>query len=255
MSKILDYSEKIPDSYWQKPAQCGQLVEDNYNGKGLCAYLPFGFDNKTPLNVAYFAMGTNNKATQFFNWPGYFKNFNHVIDNLIQNGEIEPVVIVVIDGNKPNTAWLKYNALGLVQYVEGKVLSYANLDTSIPSLVNSSVHRSCGGWSLGSIDLARLVVNDIGNDFYKLFHWYNIQSGYNATGMDKIDPDLFVSCVCGSADDGGCVTFTSQCMKYFNQNPPLNHDVAQIIRGYTHMISYQLNYFYCAIRYFFGTDK
>jgi hypothetical protein len=244
---MIDYSKLIPTEYWNKPDKCGQLVKDSYNGKGLMAYIPYGFHRDNQYDIFYFKMGTNNKCEQFWNYPPYVSHFEYVVDNLIDRCIIKPCIIISIDGNPPNKGWLQTNALGMVKYVESKVRSYADRNVEPSNLIATRNHRAVGGWSLGAIECRTTLINGIGNDFYKMFGYWDIQSGYNATGMATIDPSVLVRCVCGSRDDGGCVVFTSQCLKFFNDIPKLRNDKAQIVSGYTHSIQYQIRYFYNAL--------
>jgi hypothetical protein len=172
-----------------------------------------------------------------------------VIDNLIERGEIEPCIVVSIQGNPPGGSWLPENAYGLICFVEGKLTTYACRDAN--KIIESAPHRAVGGWSLGAIECRTILVNDKKNDAYKYFEWYDIQSGYNSKGMDKISKIPFVGCAAGSRDDVGCIKFTADCAKYFVGT----ENRAQIVDGYTHMIKYQLAYFYNAIRFFFGRNE
>ena len=247
---MLDYSIPIPKEYWNKPEESGVVLNDAVNGKKICVYIPYGYNPENCYDVFYFKMGTNNKATQFFTWPGIFSNFNYVIDNLIKRGEIRPSIIVSIDGEGPNRSWLPDNAYTLVCYVEGKYTSYAKRNADL--IIESAPHRAIGGWSLGSIECRTMLVNDNGNNYWNMFGWYDIQSGYNANKMNTISPIPFVACVAGSRDDRSCINFTNTCKKYFLETPGLEKNVAQVVPGYTHMIKYQLNYFYNAIKHFFA---
>ena len=252
----LDYSIKIPKEYWNKPVNEGRFVSDTYCGRKVVAYLPYGYDKTKVYNCCYFKMGTSNSAEQFWTYPGYISHFEYVIQNLIDRGEIEPTVVVSVQGNPPNQGWIQYHALGLVQFVESKISTYAKFDVTPGNLIATANHRAIGGWSLGSIETVRMLCNDQFNDYYKMFNFYDIQSGYNPTGMNKIDPKPFVGCVAGSNDDPNCVRFTNQCANYFATIPDLNKNKAQIVPGYTHMITYQLNYFFNAIKVFFPlTEK
>ena len=247
---MIDFSKLIPADFWNKCDKCGQLVADSYNNKGLMAYLPYGFHRDNQYDIFYFKLGTNNKAAQLFNYPPYVNHFEYVLDNLIDRCIIKPCIVIAIDGNRPNQGWLQTNALGLVQYVETKVRSFADRNVEAANLIKTRSHRAVGGWSLGAIECRTMLINGTHNDFYKIFGYYDIQSGYNATGMATIDPAVLVRCVCGSRDDGGCVVFTSQCLKYFTEMPKLKKDKAQIVSGYTHSIQYQVRYFYNAIQEF-----
>ena len=244
----LDYSVKIPKEYWNPIQNKGKLVTDTYCDRKIVAYIPYGYDKTKPYFISYFKLGTNNKAENFFNWPGYVNHFEYVLDNMIANGDIQPTIVVSIQGNPPNTPWMQSHALGLIQYVESKLSTYAKFDVSPGNLIATADYRMVCGWSLGSIEITRMLCNDLCNDYYKAFGYYDIQSGYNPTGMNKIDPKPFVGVVAGSADDPSCVRFTNQCANYFATVPELNKNIAQVIAGYTHMITYQLNYFYCYLK-------
>lgn len=240
---MLDYSIPIPKDYKTPANRRGTLVKDRYKDKNLVIYVPHGYTSEREYPVFYFKMGTNNTAGQFWNYLGYTKDFNNVIDHLIENNEIQPCIIVSIDGNGAgNSKWLPENAYGLICYVEGKYQSYAMGDAA--KIISSAPHRAIGGWSLGAIECRNILVDK--PEIAKCFGWYDIQSGYNAKGMDKIDTLPFVGCVAGSADDPPCVTFTKTCMGYTTV------DLAQIVKGYTHLITYQIAYFYNAIRFFFS---
>lgn len=246
---MLDYSQKIPAEYWNVTKAAGALVDDSYKGKALCIYVPAGYDPQKEYDVFYFKMGTNNTARQFWTYPGYTSHFERVIDNIIERGEIRPCIIVAIQGNPPGKSWLPENAYGLVCYVEGKYRSYAKGNADL--IIDSAKHRAVGGWSLGAIECRTILVNDKRNDFWKMYGWYDIQSGYNSSGMGTISRLPFVGCAAGSNDDIGCIKFTGDCAKLFigTQNK------AQIVPGYSHMIKFQLNYFYNAVKYFFGIEN
>ena len=240
---MLDYSKPIPKEYWKKTANGGVLVEDHYGGKTLMAYLPFGFHRDKQYDIFYFKMGMGNTAKQFWSFPPYTSHFEYVIDNLIDRCIIKPCIIISIDGERED-GWLQYNALGLVKYVESKVRSFADRDMSPANLIKTAGHRALGGWSLGSIESEEILKNTCRNDYYKMFGFYDIQSGYTAKGMDKISKEPFVGCVAGSADDPKCVAFTKACAAFDTV------DKAQIVPGYTHAIQFQVRYFYNAIQCF-----
>ena len=114
---MLDYSIPIPAEYWNKIEQGGNLTDDAYAGKKICIYTPYGYDPNQKYDIFYFKMGTNNPARQFWTFSGQTSHFEYVIDNMIFRNEIKPCIIVSIDGNKPNTGCLQYNAEGLIYYV------------------------------------------------------------------------------------------------------------------------------------------
>jgi len=244
----MDYSKPIPKEYWRPCEHQGTLVQDSFGGKNLVAYLPHGYSKEKEYPIVYFKMGTNNTAMQFWSYLPYTSHFEYVIDNMIERGEIYPCVIVSIDGNSAGKSdWLPKNAYALICYVEGKVRTYAKGDAS--KIIESAPFRAVGGWSLGAIEVRNILVNDYGNDFWKFFGVYDIQSGYNSKKMSIISDIPFVGCAAGSNDDPNCVRFTKDCEKYFKGTK----NVAQIVRGYSHAIQFQVAYFYNAIQNFVRT--
>jgi hypothetical protein len=247
---MLDYSKQIPANYWDPRENAGALILDQYKGRTIDIYLPFGYTAEEMYDIFYFKMGTNNTAQQFWSFPGHTKRFEHVIDNLIDNGEIRPCVIVSIQGERPGRSkWLPENLYGLICYVEGRVMTYAKKNADL--IIESAPHRALGGWSLGAIECRNVLVDDRKNEFWKMIGWFNMQSGYNANGMQNISGTPFVGCAAGGYDDAGCVMFTKTCANIFGKTERLKKNHAQIVPGYTHAIDFQVRYFYNAIRYFF----
>jgi hypothetical protein len=246
----MDYSIPIPKEYWKPCEHQGTLVQDRFNGKDLVAYLPYGYTKEKEYPIFYFKMGMNNSAMQFWTFLPYTNHFEYVIDNLIERGEVHPCVIVSIQGNAGGEkGWLQENAYALICYVEGKVRTYAKGDAS--KIIESAPYRAVGGWSMGSIETRTMLVDDLKNGFWKMFGYYDIQSGYNSKKMNTISDIPLVRCVCGSNDDPNCVKFTKDCEKFFK----CTKNIAQIVKGYTHSIQYQVAYFYNAIQDFEGIPK
>jgi hypothetical protein len=239
--------KQIPKDYWKPCEKSGTLVHDRYKGKDLVAYLPHGYSKEKEYPIFYFKMGMNNSALQFWTFLPYTSHFEYVIDNLIDREEIEPCIIVSIQGNSGAEAgWLQVNAYGMICYVEGKVRTYAQGDAS--KIIESAPHRAVGGWSMGAIETRTMLVNELKNDFWRMFGYYDIQSGYNSKGMNTISNVPFVACVAGSNDDPKCVAFTRDCERYFKGSK----NYAKVVKGFTHSIQYQLIYFYNAIKDFAG---
>lgn len=245
---MLDYSKQIPTEYREECAHKGKLVLEKYKGKTIDVYIPYGYSPEKMYPIFYFKMGWGNTAKQFFTYEGYTSHFEYVLDNLIDREEIEPCIVVSIDGETKGS-WLPENAYGLICFVEGKLTTYACRDAN--KIIESAPHRAVGGWSYGAIECRTMLVNERNNDFWRYFGWYDIQSGYNSSGMNSISGIPFVGCVAGSNDDPKCVRFTADCAKFFMEKEKLKKDHAQIVSGCRHAINFQVRYFYNAIRYFF----
>ena len=80
-----------------------------------------------------------------------------LLDNMIRNGDIDPMIIVTPTFNKVSADTF-YNAenfykefrASVVPFVEGKYSTYAK-STSVADLKASRMHRAYGGFSMGSV--------------------------------------------------------------------------------------------------------
>lgn len=234
----LDYSVPIPSNYKSSTIQKGSVSYDSFNGRTIGIYTPYGYNAATAYSIFYFKMGMNGTAQQF--WNGGLGN---IIDNLILNGEIKPIIFVTIQGESGSNVWLNPNIGGLVSYVESKYHTYGTPST-----------RALGGWSQGSIEVENVLVNSNKNNYYQLFAWFDIQSGYSNSGMYTIDSSPFVGVVAGSKDDPPCITFTKAVAEKWAANPSYSKNVTQIVDGYDHYQTSQLNYLYNAIRFIFSAS-
>jgi enterochelin esterase-like enzyme len=142
-----------PDSYCkQQPANHGTVVKENYTGingnKNMYVYLPYGYDKSKKYNVFYLMHGGGESEETCFNDNNI--NIDVMLDNMIANGEIEPMIVVTPTFNKAPSAdgvWEEMRK-SIIPYVESKYSTYAD-DTSIEGLKASRYHRAYGGFSMG----------------------------------------------------------------------------------------------------------
>ena len=148
-----------PGSYKNAIAQAGRIVKENYNSingsNSLNVYLPYGYDSSKQYNIFYFMHGMGDSENSlFYNDNG---EMQRVFDNMIQNGDIEPMIIVTPTFNKVSGDTF-YNADhfyqefrdSVVPFVEGKYSTYAK-STSAADIAASRMHRAYGGFSMGSV--------------------------------------------------------------------------------------------------------
>jgi len=140
-------------------AQAGKVVKENYTGingnNTLNVYLPYGYDTNKKYNIFYFMHGMgDNENTLLYNDNG---EMQRVFDNMIQNGDIEPMIIVTPTFNRvsDNTFYNAENFYkefreSVVPFVEGKYSTYAK-STSAADIKASRMHRAYGGFSMGSV--------------------------------------------------------------------------------------------------------
>ena len=141
-----------PDSYFRQPAQHGTVVKENYNSingnKNMYVYLPYGYDESKKYNVFYLMHGGGESEETCFNDDNI--NIDIMLDNMIANGDIEPMIVVTPTFNKAPSAdgvWEEMRK-SIIPYVEDKYSTYAE-DTSIEGLRASRFHRAYGGFSMG----------------------------------------------------------------------------------------------------------
>ena len=141
-----------PDNYFQQPANHGTVVKENYdsiNGnKNMYVYLPYGYDESKKYNVFYLMHGGGESEETCFNDDAI--NIDIMLDNMIANGDIEPMIVVTPTFNKAPSAdgvWEEMRK-SIIPYVESKYSTYAE-DTTLDGLKASRYHRAYGGFSMG----------------------------------------------------------------------------------------------------------
>ena len=124
-------------------------------------YLPCGYDRERQYNILYLSHGGGGAAE---NWLIEIERDKNMIDHMIANGEIEPLIIVTPTFYQYNdltrTGSIAVNLTEIFRYelrndlipaVEAKYATYAGGDVSIPGLVASRDHRAFAGLSMGSM--------------------------------------------------------------------------------------------------------
>jgi enterochelin esterase-like enzyme len=188
--------KEAPSYYFNSCSQAGKVVKESYNGingyNSLNVYLPYGYDSSKKYNIFYLMHGGGeNENTLFYQDDTMMQN---LFDNMIKNGELEPLIVVTPTFNKTEAGRF-YNEFrqSVVPFVEGKYSTYAGGNTSQSSLQASRMHRAYGGFSMGSVSTWAVMENclDIVGYFMPLSgdHW-NGNSAYDkakslANAIDK----------------------------------------------------------------------
>ncbi|MBR6623801.1 MAG: hypothetical protein IKK91_07935 [Ruminococcus sp.] len=205
-------------SYKNAISQSGTVVKESYNGingtNSLNVYLPYGYDESKKYNVFYFMHGMgDNENTLLYNDNG---EMQRVFDNMINNGDIEPMIIVTPTFNKCSSDTF-YNAENfykefresVVPFVEGKYSTYA-VSTSKEDIAASRMHRAYGGFSMGSVSTWAVFENcvDIVGYFMPMsgaHHWGtgNADAGALARAVDNAGlkkNEYFIMSATGTSD-------------------------------------------------------
>jgi len=219
----------IPQGYFQPADQQGTLVELIYNTyesktyeqksreltKRAIVYLPYGYSEEHKYNVFYLMHGGWSNETTTLGTPDNPNFFKHVIDHAIENGEIEPLIIVCPTYNNEspedsgdytlafNTLTVNYHhelVNDLIPAVEGTYATYAE-STSPEDIKNSRDHRAFGGFSMGSVATWYTFVNCLDE-----FRYFLPMSG--AMDYEGDDVDAAVTASGHSPDDFFIYAFT-----------------------------------------------
>src|SRR5690606_27759185 len=99
--------------------------------KRLHVYLPYGYDasdTERKYNVLYLMHGGGENEDLIFGGPGQSKEMKKIIDNMIANGDIAPLIVVTptFNGGMNDTALFHDELIDeIVPLVETKYNTYA----------------------------------------------------------------------------------------------------------------------------------
>ena len=176
---VPDELEYIPSKYEHPAEHSGTLEKLTYQTwesfsyeehtqeltKEAWIYLPYGYSEDQKYNVFYLSHGGWSNETTIMGTDQNPRSFKYVIDHAIEDGKIQPLIIVLPTYNNTSRSdsgnyslALKltdqfHNELlnDLIPAVESKYSTYAE-DTTSEGLIASRDHRGFGGFSMGSVN-------------------------------------------------------------------------------------------------------
>lgn len=166
-------------------------------------YLPAGYDASKQYNVLYLMHGGGENMNTWLVDNDYSGN-KKMVDNLIADGEINPLIIVTPTFYRPSDAPEPDSAFDLttifqhelrkdlIPYIESHYSTYAGGDVSDENLIKTRMHRAFAGLSMGSMTTYRsaLYAN------YDVFAWFGPYSGCQGAGGDQdAEADKIVSVI------------------------------------------------------------
>ena len=183
----VQYHEPKSD-YLSPCSQAGKITKETYNGirgtKSLNVYTPYGYDPSKKYNVFYLMHGGGeNENTIFSNDV----KLNHVLDHMIMNGELDPLIVVTPTFNGTGSeAGNFYEELrkSVIPFVEGKYSTYAE-STSEADIKASRMHRAYGGFSMGGLSTWCVADHDM-----DIVGYFMPLSGNNWEGMNKLTGEI-----------------------------------------------------------------
>lgn len=225
------WAKDIPNRYKSKSTEQGKLENISYETidytnnqkitKQAVVYLPYGYNKSKQYNIYYLMHGWTGYAGDFFE----YSNIVNILDNMIENKDIEPLIVVAATFDSENIGqdWGRSTEElepftqdfenALMPYVESHYSTYAK-STSKEDLTASRNHRAFGGFSLGGVTTWYVFKNNL--DYVKYFlpmsgdAWYVGTFGglyYPKETVDEIekivknsDKDYFIAAYLGTRD-------------------------------------------------------
>lgn len=170
------WTQAVPEEYMTPATQQGTVESITYDSrdyvrdssplqKTAYIYLPYGYDEtdtETRYDILYLMHGLGGSAEGYFVGRSGNNQLKNMLDRMIENGEVPPMIIVSATFYTENSARDFGGSAGelrefhqdfandLMPAVEGQYLTYA-ASTSSEDLMASRDHRAFGGFSLGSV--------------------------------------------------------------------------------------------------------
>lgn len=167
-NSILDMTiDDIPAAYKTPADQAGSIVRFDYEtdaeSKYAYVYIPYGYDENRQYEILYMMHGGGGSQESLFGGAGQSNDIKNTIDHLIENGEIEPILIVTptfyTKANGSTSVSGSWDAViefpkeltdYLMPAVESAYSTYAET-TDVAGFTASRDHRTFGGFSMGSV--------------------------------------------------------------------------------------------------------
>ena len=229
---IPDELKEIPSEYFSAADEQGRLVELHYDTwesttyaektkkltKHAIVYLPYGYDENKEYNTFYYMHGGWGNETTQMGTPERPSGFKNVIDHAIQNGEIEPMIVVCPTYNNENPDDSANYTLAFytltVNYHNELVNDLIPAVDSTYATIPDRDHRAFGGFSMGSVTTWYTFVNCLDQ-----FRYFIPSSGAMDYQGDDVDaavtasghsPEDFFIFACTGTDDFEYRNFTNQ---------------------------------------------
>ena len=292
---IPDKLEYIPDSYKQPATQQGTLNKLTYQTwesftyenhtqrltKDAWVYLPYDYLQDQQYNIFYLSHGGWSNETTLMGTdrnPTYFKN---VIDHAIEDGKMQPMILVFPTYNNTSESDSGDYSLALeltdqfhnelindlIPAVESKYSTYAK-DTTLEGLKESRDHRGFGGFSMGSVNTwcTFRYCLDYFRYFMPMSGSYSTDGDYMAQLVKKqgYKPEDFFIFAASGSDDFAYSSFRSQIMAMENASDNTfrfgtsesNGNLAFLVReGYSHDATANYEYMYNGLCFFWNSKR
>ncbi len=217
-NKIFDDKECLPiPSEYRVPAEkaghietveyeikvysSGQMVKEKMN-----VYVPYGYDPEdkdTKYNTFYMLHGMNESWTTIFGGEGKNYALKNLLDHMIANGDIEPLILITPDHYTNGMFGSDFDSQ-LREYVVPEIEARYNVYTD-------REHRATGGFSMGSNKTWENYESCV--DMFKYFVPSSFGFGFGGAYTDRITSiaensgynkeDIYIFMSAGTADNLG----------------------------------------------------
>lgn len=268
--------KRVDDSYYEPAEHGGNLERITYTTSGASAqngiaaatvYTPYGYrDNeKSRYDILYLQHGGGGDEATYLGTQENPTALVHIIDHMIENGEIAPMIIVApaLEMKGGYSGAVEYARVfpdqlvnDLMPVIEENYRTYAE-GTTEAALAASRGHRAFGGFSMGSLTTWQMLLQK-----QEYFRYYIPMSGWTADSLVGIpaDPDFFVFSATGSADFAestlteqlGVLAEQSDAFILREQPDEGGNLMYHVSEGYDHNYEYSYEYLYNYLPLLFG---
>lgn len=187
---VLDEIREVPAAYLQESDQPGTIERVEYQtasytnpdetqDKYAYIYVPYDYDETRQYDVLYLLHGGGGSVGTCFGGEGQSSELKRILDNLIANGEMEPLLVVTPTFYPMDNTDNSVSAAGelvarfpdelandLIPAVESQYSTYAET-TDPQGLTASRGHREFGGFSMGSVTTWYVFMENL--DYFHTF--------------------------------------------------------------------------------------
>lgn len=183
--------------------------------KNAYVYLPAGYNPKGKYNVIYLMHGIGGSECEWgLNQPQ--SQLKNILDNLIGNGDIEPLIVVTPNGKalgcKHSQDMESFYNFGyelrndLIPYIEKHYATYAKYSKKGYDLSKTREHRAMAGLSMGGMQTINIGIGEC-MDLFSWFGAFSAAPTSNAASKNSqniMESDFTIDYfynICGTNDD------------------------------------------------------
>lgn len=282
--------EHIPDEYKEEissgsiPTQEIEFTHKLHTKKAV-VYLPPNYDENKQYNILYILPGASGEHTVIFENAGEESVFKNIIDHMIINGDIEPMIAVTPDIYPDDIERLNSENFDyvindfkeevedvLLPTVESMFSTYAK-STSKEDLIASREHRAFAGCSMGGAICWDMLARNTeyfyyyaptaAGSFETYYEQYNSVAGKLQENLEKLNytnDDFFIFATDGTED----VTYDmmqslikkfksdyNDLMIFTDNDKSKGNITYKVEKDATHNYNYMFLYLYNALKAFF----